>query len=84
MNGRGGRREGAGRPKAVVKAELPTKTVRVSKELPNELYQRLPELLGRLADAKDEMQAAKDRGESLRTYDKLAKLFEDLEQIGYS
>jgi len=83
MNGRGGRREGAGRPKAVVKAVLPTKTVRVSKEVPNELYQRLPELLGRLADAKDEMQAARDRGESMRTYDKLAKLFQDLEVIGF-
>jgi len=43
---RGGVRQGAGRKVGSTKAAgLPTKVVRVSVELPNELYQRLPELL---------------------------------------
>lgn len=81
---RGGTRANAGRPKGTTKAEgLPTKVVRVSTELPNELYQRLPELLARIDDWEGEMKAAKARGESMRTYEKLAKLIDDIRQIGF-
>jgi len=81
---RGGARVGAGRKVGSTKAGgLPTKTVRVSTELPNESYQGLPELLARLQEAEDEMIAAKARGESLRTYEKLAKLIEEVKALGY-
>jgi hypothetical protein len=62
---------------------LPTKVVRVSTELHNEAYQRLPELLARLEEAEEEMIAAKARDESLRTYEKLAKLIEEVKLLGY-
>ena len=81
---RGGLREGAGRKVGSTKAGvLPTKVVRVSTELPNEAYQRLPELLARLEEAEEEMIAAKARDESLRTYEKLAKLIEEVKLLGY-
>jgi hypothetical protein len=81
---RGGAREGAGRKVGSTKANgLPTKVVRVSSELPNELYQRLPELLARIESWEEEMVAAKARGESLRTYEKLVKLIEDVRTLGY-
>jgi hypothetical protein len=80
---RGGTREGAGRKVGSTKPGLPTKVVRVSSELPNELYQRLPELLAAITYWEDEMEAAKTRGESLRTYEKMAKLIEDVRALGY-
>ena len=81
---RGGIRPGAGRKAGSTKAGgLPTTTVRVSTELPKESYQRLPELLARLVEAEEEMIAAKARGESLRTYEKLAKLIEEVKALGY-
>ncbi len=81
---RGGVRAGAGRKAGTTKADgLPTKVVRVSSELPNELYQQLPELLARIDDWEERMQAAKERGESLRTYEKMAKLIEDIRALGY-
>jgi len=81
---RGGVRLGAGRKAGSTKAAgLPTKVVRVSIELPNELYQRLPELLATINYREDEMEAAKTRGESLRTYEKMAKLIEDIRALGY-
>ncbi len=83
MGERGGARKGAGRPKADKKAIAKTQLVRVPKGTDPELYKRLPELLGRLADAQEEMMDARERGESMRTYDKLAKLFQDLEVIGF-
>jgi hypothetical protein len=43
----------------------------------------LPELLARLQDAEDEMIAARARGESLRTYEKLANLIEEVKLLGY-
>lgn len=82
--GRGGAREGAGRKVGSTKAGgLPTKVVRVSTELPNEYYQRLPELLARIEDWEEQIVAAKARGESLRTYEKLAKLIEEVRALGY-
>ena len=81
---RGGARVGAGRKVGSTKADgLPTKVVRVSSELPNEAYQRLPELLARVEDWEEQMVAAKDRGESLRTYEKLGKLIEEIRVLGY-
>lgn len=81
---RGGVREGAGRKPGNTKAEgLPTKVVRVSTELPNESYQRLPELLARIDEWEERIMAAKDRGESMRTYEKLVKLIEEVRALGY-
>jgi hypothetical protein len=81
---RGGFRVGAGRKPGTTKAEgLPTKVVRVSTELSNESYQRLPELLAQIDDWEQRIIAAKVRGESLRTYEKLAKLIEEIRALGY-
>lgn len=81
---RGGKRDGAGRPVGTTKGEgLPTKVVRVSTELTNEAYQRLPELLAVVSYWEDEMEAAKSRGESLRTYEKMAKMIEEVRALGY-
>jgi hypothetical protein len=81
---RGGYRIGAGRKPGTTKAEgLPTKVVRVSTELSSEAYQRLPELLARIDDWEVRMLAAKAKGESLRTYEKLAKLIEEVRALGY-
>jgi len=81
---RGGVRPGAGRKIGSTKADgLSTKVVRVSTELPNECYQRLPELLARIDDWEERMVVAKARGESLRTYEKLAKLIEEARALGY-
>lgn len=81
---RGGYRVGAGRKPGTTKAEgLPTKVVRVSTELSNESYQHLPELLARIDDWEERIMAAKVRGESLRTYEKLAKFIEEVRALGY-
>jgi hypothetical protein len=81
---RGGARPGAGRKAGSTKSEaLATKVVRVSSELPNESYQRLPELLARIDHWEEEMTAAKARGESGRTYEKLATLIEEVRLLGY-
>ncbi len=81
---RGGVRPGAGRKKGSTKADgLPTKTVRVSCELPNESYKRLPELLSVLDYWEEELKDAKERGESVRTYEKLAKCIEEIRMLGY-
>lgn len=81
---RGGLRLGAGRKVGSTKADgLPTKVVRVSSELPNECYQWLPELLARIEYWEEKIISAKGRGESLRTYEKLAKLIEEVRGLGY-
>jgi hypothetical protein len=81
---RGGFRVGAGRKPGTTKANgLPTKVVRVSTELSSEAYQRLPELLARINDWEEQIMAAKARGESMRTYEKLVKLIEEIRALGY-
>lgn len=81
---RGGVRPGAGSKVGSTKADgLPTKVVRVSTELPNDCYQRLPELLARIDDWEERMIAAKASGESMRTYEKLVKLIEEVRALGY-
>ena len=57
--------------------------VRVSTELSSEAYQRLPELLARINDWEEQIMAAKARGESMRTYEKLVKLIEEIRALGY-
>jgi len=81
---RGGVRKGAGRKPGSTKAEgLPTKVVRVSTELSSETYQRLPELLARINDWEEQIIVAKAKGESMRTYEKLVKLIEEIRALGY-
>lgn len=81
---RGGVRPKAGPKVGSTKADgLPTKVVRVSTELANDCYQRLPELLARIDDWEERMIAAKARGESMRTYEKLVKLIEEVRALGY-
>jgi hypothetical protein len=81
---RGGVRPGAGRKPGSTKAGgLPTKVVRVSTELPNEFYQRLPELLVTMQNWEEQIIAAKARGESMRTYEKLVKFIEEIRALGY-
>lgn len=81
---RGGTRPGAGRKVGSTKASgLATKVVRVSVDLPNESYQRLPELLARIQEWEKEISAAKARGETLRTYEKLAMFIEEVRALGY-
>jgi hypothetical protein len=43
----------------------------------------LPELLAKIEDWEERMMAAKGRGESLRTYEKMAKLIEEIRVLGY-
>jgi len=82
--GRGGKRPGAGRPKGTGKKGVhPTKPVRVSTELDAEKYQDLPSLLIIIEYWRNELNEAKARGESLRTYEKLAKFLQEAEELGY-
>jgi hypothetical protein len=57
--------------------------VRVSTEIPSEYYQHLPDLLALVDDWEVRILAAKARGESLRTYEKLAKFIEEVRTLGY-
>jgi hypothetical protein len=43
----------------------------------------LPELLARIDDWEERIMAAKGRGESLRTYEKLVRLIEEVRALGY-
>jgi hypothetical protein len=81
--GRGGYRAGAGRPVGSTKKKAVTKTCRVPVILKNERYQDLPDLLNVITYWEDELNAARERGESLRTYEKLAKLIEEVKLLGY-
>lgn len=81
---RGGRRVNAGRKVGTTKADgLPTKVVRVSSELPNENYQNLPSLMAVIDYWEDELSAARARGESVRTYEKLEKLLDEVRALGF-
>lgn len=81
---RGGKRTGAGRPQGSSNSSgMTTKAVKVSTEYPNSHYQQLPELLARVDHWEDELIAAKARGESVRTYEKLAFLIEEIRALGY-
>lgn len=49
----------------------------------NELYQHLPEVLATIDYREDEIEAAKARGVSLSTYEKMAKRVKDVRALGY-
>lgn len=84
LHNRGGKREGAGRKKGTTKADgLPTRVARVSSELTKDQIDNLPELIARLNHWEDEYLAAKERGESCRTYEKMLNLIEELRILGY-
>ncbi len=81
---RGGKRIGAGRPKGTTKADgLPTHIVRVSTEISKEQCQAIPELIFLMNHWENEILAAKERGESLRTYEKLQKFLDEARTLGY-
>lgn len=81
---RGGYRKGAGRPKGTTKADgLPTQVLRVSTEVTKEQCNSLPELIALLNHWEDEIIAAKERGESLRTYEKLQKFLDEVHTLGF-
>jgi hypothetical protein len=81
---RGGKRQGAGRPKGTTKADgLPTHVVRISTEISKEQCQAVPELIALINHWEDEMLAAQERGESLRTYEKLRKFLDEARALGY-
>ncbi len=84
MTSRGGRRDGAGRPVGTTKAKgLPTHVVRVSTEVTKEQCQTLPELMQLMTHWEVTMEDARNRGESLRTYEKLAKFLEEARELGF-
>lgn len=80
----GGRRPGAGRPKGTTKDKgVPTRMMRVSTAISREQVDRIPELIDRLNHWEDEYLAAKERGETLRTYEKMLLLIEEIRILGY-
>ena len=84
LHNRGGRRPGSGRKKGTTKADgLPTRVARVSTELTKDQLDNLPELIARINYWEDEYQAARERGESCRTYEKMMNLIEELRILGY-
>jgi hypothetical protein len=81
---RGGKRDGAGRPQGTTKAGgLPTHVVRVSTEVTKEQCQALPDLMHLINLYEETMEEARSRGESLRTYEKLAKFLEEARELGF-
>ena len=84
LHNRGGARPGAGRPKGTTKAEgLATRMMRVSTQISKDQVDRIPELIDRLNHWEEEYLAAKERGESCRTYEKMLHLIEELRILGY-
>lgn len=84
LHNRGGKREGAGRPKGTTKAEgIPTRMMRVSTQITKEQVDAIPELIDRINHWEEEYFAAKERGESCRTYEKMLHLIEELRVLGY-
>ncbi len=81
---RGGKREGAGRPKGSGKADgMPTQVARVSAEITKAQIDALPSLIAVIDYWEAEIEAAKARGESLRTYEKLTKLIDEVRTLGF-
>jgi hypothetical protein len=84
LHNRGGKRPGAGRPKGTTKAEgLATRMMRVSTGTTKEQVDHIPELIDRLNHWEEEYHAARARGESCRTYEKMLQLLEELRILGY-
>jgi hypothetical protein len=84
LHNRGGTRLGAGRPKGSTKAGgLATRMMRVSTQITKDQVDAIPELIDRLNHWEEEYLAAKERGESCRTYEKMLHLIEELRILGY-
>lgn len=84
LHNRGGKRPGAGRPKGTTKAEgLATRMMRVSTQITKEQVDAIPELIDLLNHWEAEHLAAKERGESCRTYEKMLKLIDELRALGF-
>lgn len=82
--GHGGKRPGAGRPKGTTKdSGIPTRMMRVSTAIPKEQVDNIPQLIDRLNHWEDEYHAARARGESCRTYEKMMQLIEEIRLLGY-
>jgi hypothetical protein len=80
MAGRGGKREGAGRPPGTTKADgLPTHVVRVSSEITKEQCQSIPELIAIVDHWEAECLANPD---SARHY-WLRKAIDEIRVLGY-
>lgn len=83
-NGHGGKRSGAGRPKGTGVTEgIATRMMRVSTQVTGEHVKNIPELIDRINHWEEEYLAAKSRGESCRTYEKMIALIEELRLLGY-
>lgn len=74
------RKVGAGRPSKHGEA---TRSIRVPLSLSTDQITSLPELKALIDHWEDEMIAAKERGESMRTYEKLAKFIDEARALGY-
>jgi hypothetical protein len=84
LHNRGGTRPGAGRPKGSTKAGgLAARMMRVSTQITKDQVDAIPELIDRLNHWEEEYLAAKERGESCRTYEKMLHLIEELRILGY-
>lgn len=81
----GGKRQGAGRKKGSTTAGqgMPTHVVRISTEVTKEQAQAIPSLIAVLDYWEDEYLAAKARGESGRTYEKMMQLIEEVRGLGF-
>lgn len=81
---RGGKRDGAGRKKGSSEGKTPSsQVVRVPVGISAEEYQNLRDLLTLIDSWEDELAEAKGRGESTRTYDKLALLLDEVRELGF-
>lgn len=80
LHNRGGKREGAGRPKGTTKAEgLATRMMRVSTQISKEHVDAIPELIDLLNHYEEECLANPE----VRTYDKLRKFLDEARALGF-
>lgn len=73
-----GRKKGSGNSNAVI-----THAVRIPIEVTKEDCQAIPSLKAILRYWEDELEAARQRGESLRTYEKLEQLLNEVKLLGF-
>ncbi len=81
---RGGSRLGSGRKKSTGNlTPAPTHALRVPTEVSKQDCEMVPSVKAILRYWEDEVKAARDRGESLRTYEKLQELLDEVKQLGF-
>lgn len=84
LHNRGGVRPGAGRPKGSgLSKRVETRMMRVPTDISTDQVKCIPELIDRINHWEEEYLAAKERGESCRTYEKMLVLIEELRLLGY-